>query len=302
MSKSVYILSFSMLLGIFSCNINQNASQHLNKKVSKHAMTTRNKILVPSFQPMIDGKDVNGAILIYDLSQQKYYSNNFKWVQEGKLPASTFKITNSLIGLETGIIKDEGEIFKWNGEKRALKVWEQDLSLEKAFHLSCIPCYQELARKIGVNRMNDYLDKFHYGKMVVNSSSIDQFWLQGNSQINQFQQIDFLTRFYQSQLPISDKTEEIMKKMMIIEKNKDFTLSGKTGWSVQNKKDNGWFVGYIETHKKVYFIAVNIEADQIFTNNSKAFSLTTTSAFARARKKIAYEALKQLNIIPKEFN
>ena len=122
-----------------------------------------------------------------------------------------------------------------------------------------MPCYQEIARKIGSIKMNDYLTQFNYGKMVVDSDNLDRFWLVGHSKISQFQQIDFLKRLYQSELPISKKTENIIKKIMVIENNAYYKISGKTGWSIKNNNNNGWFIGYIETKGNVYFFALNIE-------------------------------------------
>lgn len=143
------------------------------------------------------------AILIYDLKEETYYSNNFEWTQKGKLPASTFKIPNSIIVLEVGIVTHGHIVFKWNGEKRSFKSWEQDLTFKDAFHFLCVPCYQEVARKIGVQRMVKYVDTLNYGNMKVDTANIKLFWLEGVSRINQLQQIDFLKRFYVSQLPIS---------------------------------------------------------------------------------------------------
>ena len=184
------------------------------------------------FQAILDASEVKGSILIYDPEKNTYYSNDFEWAKTGKLPASTFKITNSIIALEIGVVKDDSTLFKWDGKQRALNVWEQNLTFREAFHFSCVPCYQDIARRIGSERMNAYLSKFEYGNMKVDATNIDMFWLEGASEISQFQQIDFLNRFYEDKLPISERTYAIMKRIMVIEENEEYTLSGKTGWSV----------------------------------------------------------------------
>ena len=148
-----------------------------------------------AFQQIIDSSLVKGAVLIYDPQKNTYYSNDFDWAKTGHLPASTFKIPNSIIALETGVVENDSTLFKWDGKKRALAIWEKDMILHEAFHRSCVPCYQEIARKIGVARMKAHLRKFDYGYMLVDSSNLDIFWLEGASRINQFQQIDFLSRF-----------------------------------------------------------------------------------------------------------
>lgn len=272
-----------LLLGgiLFSC------VEEKKKIEERESDQIEREVLVPEFQSIIDSAGVKGAILIYDFQKKVHYSNNFQWARKGNLPASTFKITNSIIALEVGVVDSDTTLFRWNGQQRALKNWEQDLKLKDAFHFSCVPCYQEVARKIGVDRMVSYLTQFNYGTMVVDSSNLDIFWLEGNSQISQYQQIDFLTRFYQSKLPISQTTEKIMKQLMVIKENDHYKLAGKTGWSIRNGRNNGWFVGYVEAHDKVYFFATNIEPMAQF--NMKMFPMI--------RKELTDKALKQLNIL-----
>lgn len=239
------------------------------------------------FQSIIDSSGLEGAILIYDSQTGLYYSNNFEWCEEGRLPASTFKITNSIIALETGVVENDSTLFKWNGESRVLKNWEQDLTFREAFHYSCVPCYQEVAQKIGPQRMKEYLEQFNYGEMIVDSTSIATFWLEGESKISQFQQIEFLRKFYQSELPITESTERIMKGLMVIEENKDYKLSGKTGWAIRNGNNNGWFVGYIETEDNLYYFAINVDPKEQFN----------MEMFPMIRKEVTYKALKEMKII-----
>ncbi len=245
------------------------------------------QIVVPEFQSIIDSVRVDGAVLIYDMESDVFYSNDFEWAKRGKLPASTFKIPNSIIALETGVAHSDTTLFKWDGEKRRLKIWEQDLTLQQAFHFSCVPCYQDVARNIGVKNMNAYLNSLGYGNMQVDSSNIDMFWLEGESRINQFEQIDFLKRFYQSALPITERTEEIMKRLMIIDETDQFKLSGKTGWSIRNGNNNGWFVGYLEASNNTYIFATNVEPKQQFDMNM----------FQMIRKEVTFEAFRKLDII-----
>jgi beta-lactamase class D len=276
--KIFYLASIITLL--FSCTSSKDADKKEDKTVER-------EIVVPAFQTILDAASVKGAILIYDFEKDKYYSNNFEWIKKGDLPASTFKITNSIIALETGVVENDTTLFKWDGERRRMKIWEQDLLFRDAFHFSCVPCYQDVARKIGVKKMTDYLDKFEYGNIKVDSSNIDIFWLEGDSKINQLQQIDFLKRFYTSELPISERTEAIMKRLMVIEETDDYKISGKTGWSIRNGNNNGWFVGYREAENQTYFFATNVEPKEQFD----------MKMFPMIRKTISYEALKQMDKI-----
>lgn len=236
---------------------------------------------------ILDSADVTGVVVVHDFNENVYIHNTGGNLKKRQLPASTFKIPNSIIALETGIVDYDSTIFKWDGKERRLDIWNRDMNFHDAFHLSCVPCYQEIARKIGFKRMNEYINKFKYGKMVIDSTNIEKFWLEGESTISVEEQLDFIERFYLSLLPVSDKTEKLMKELMIIEKNDKYTLSGKTGWSVRNNNNSGWFVGYIETKDKLYFFATLIEP-------KKSFNM---DMFPMIRKEIIMKAFKILNII-----
>ena len=273
-----YLIIIVLIL-ISSCTRSRNNEQEANSNLTQ--------IVKQEFQTILDSTNLDGVILVYDSRNDKYYSNSFEKAKEGHLPASTFKIANSIIGLETRVIKSENSIFKWNGEKRYLSVWEKDLNLNQAFQLSCVPCFQDVARKIGIARMKDYLKKLGYGEMEVGTNSLDVFWLEGNSKISPFQQIDFLKRFYFSELPITETTYQIVKNILMIKTNEKYILSGKTGWSTRNGIDNGWFVGYVESNKNIYFFATNISPGKDF--NMKLF--------ASIRKKVTMESLNKINVL-----
>jgi len=256
------------------------------KPLPKENTAIKSQTNKSAFQTILDSAKVEGTIVIYDLQKNRYYSNNFDWADKGQLPASTFKIPNSIIALETGVVENDSTLFKWDGQKRALKNWEQDLIFKDAFQFSCVPCYQDVARKIGEKRMLAYLDKLGFGQMEVDSTTIDNFWLTGTSRITPFQQIDFLIRLYTSKLPISKRTETILKRMLLMEATDTYKLSGKTGWSIQNKTNNGWFVGYVEKQGQLFFFATNI-------NPKAAFNMDD---FAAVRKEVTYEALLEMDI------
>jgi len=234
---------------------------------------------------IFDKYGMAGTILIFDpQSGSSFGYNPARW-DSGYLPASTFKIPNTLIGLETGVIKPN-HVFKWKGEERRLPQWEQDLSLRDAFQVSCVPCYQELARKIGAARMKSSLEKMNYKGMDVHPEDIDLFWLEGNSRITPRQQVDFLKRLYEEKLPLKSSVMEEMKVIMVQETTPEYTLSGKTGWAIRNGNNYGWFVGWIETKGKVYFIATLVEPK----------SQQEISDFAMARKTITHQVLRFLKI------
>lgn len=275
------ILTLMGLLAFVACTTPEKNS------VAPPQVKVPEQIERTSFQTILDSAQVGGTILVYDLQGDTYFSNDFNATNQGHLPASTYKITNSIIALETGVVASDSTLFEWDGTPRRLPIWEQDLVFRDAFHYSCVPCYQEVARTIGADRMNHYLTKLNYGSMVVDSLSIDTFWLVGDSKISPAEQIAFLIRFYHAKLPISERTFTIMKRMMVIEKTPNYTISGKTGWSIRNGNNNGWFVGYAEVAENTFFIAVNIAPKAEFEMDM----------FSTIRKKIAYKALNDLGAL-----
>lgn len=182
-----------------------------------------------------------------------------------------------------GILSDSF-VFKYNGEPRNMEIWEQDLTLRDALQYSCVPCYQSLAQTIGVDSMRMYLDRLGYDSMTFDETSIDQFWLIGKSRINQFEQIEFLQKLYQGELAISEKSNHLIKEILIINKEDNGTLSGKTGWSIDGDQNNGWFVGYLESEETMYYFATNIEPTEGYD----------MSKFPAARRKVIDLALRSL--------
>ncbi len=198
-----------------------------------------------------------GAFVLYDLSGNRIVRYNPERCAAGFLPASTFKIMNSLIGLETGVIPDEAYVMKWDGTKYDIPAWNQDHTLKTAIQNSVVWYYQELARRVGKERMQRYVDLAGYGNQDI-SGQIDTFWLEGGLRISAEEQIGFLKRLYENDLPFSQRSMNIVKDILVLEKTESYRLSGKTG-SVQRVPPRmGWFVGYLEAGDKVYVFATNV--------------------------------------------
>ena len=276
--KPIYFLLIMLLIS--SCVEQKDAPQ--TPEVTQPSKPEIRRVVDSNFQKIIDDANVNGVLLIYDPQNQTYTSNDFDRAEKRFSPASTFKITNSIIALETGVVKDENTMFKWDGKKRFFKMWEQDFIFSEAFKKSCLPCYQEIARDIGTKRMKKYVEKIGYPNMDIDSSNIDQFWLTGSSKISAIEQVQFLERLYNSELPISERTEKIIKKIMIIDEKLDYQLSGKTGWAMGDDDNLGWFVGFVKQEGKVYFIATNIDPKENF--DMKLFSRIRLQLLKRAMK------------------
>jgi beta-lactamase class D len=199
-----------------------------------------------------------GEFTVYNLS--RYRDSSY-------LPASTFKIINSLIGLQTGKISNDSMVIKWDGIKRKVDEWNQDLSMYRAFRFSAVPYYQEVARRIGKDTMQFWLDSLGYGaktdtEKVVIKSGIDTFWLDNSIKITPDQQLGIVKRLYFDQLPFFRSYQEIVKRAMLSdESNANYRLGFKTGWGqTPNGNQLGWVTGWIEENNHPYFFVLNIES------------------------------------------
>src|SRR3954465_15631497 len=183
---------------------------------------------------------------------------------EGKLPASTFKIPNSVIALETGVVEDpDKDVFKWDGETRSIEAWNKDHTLRSAIAVSAVPVYQEIARRIGVERMQKYVDLFDYGNRDI-GGGIDQFWLTGNLRIDPVQQIDFVDRLRRGVLPGSKRSQELTRDILPVTKVGDATIRAKSGLlgAEQGKPSLGWMVGWVEKGSSATVFAMNMDCKE----------------------------------------
>lgn len=193
----------------------------------------------------------NGDFTIYNLT--RYRDSSY-------LPASTFKIVNSLIGLQTGKISSDSMVIKWDGVKRSVEAWNKDLTMYDAFRVSAVPYYQEVARRIGKDTMQAWLDSLGYGTKKI-KSRIDSFWLDNSLKITPDEELGLVKRLYFDQLPFYKYNQEIVKKAMLFENNSNYKLSYKTGWGINEKGDNiGWMVGWIEENNHPYFFVLNLQS------------------------------------------
>ncbi len=206
--------------------------------------------------PFFEG--YQGCFVLYDLERNLYLRFNESRCSQRFAPCSTFKIPNSLIGLETGVLENERSRKKWDGAPKMLKVWERDHDLASAIRYSVVWYYQSVARDIGAERMRQYLDLLDYGNRDI-SGGIDRFWLGNSLKISADEQIVFLAKLYRDGLPLGDHALEVTKKILVQEEGPDYRLSGKTGsdWESGNWL-LGWFVGHLRCEKGEFVFALNI--------------------------------------------
>ena len=132
------------------------------------------------------------------------------------------------------------------------------MSLREAIKVSNVAVYQELARRIGLERMRAGVTKLNYGNMEI-GNVVDRFWLEGPLAISAIEQTEFLGRLLAGNLPVSAEAVRAVKEITLVEKTETYELHGKTGWVFDPKQQIGWWVGWVERGGKVYPFALNID-------------------------------------------
>lgn len=234
---------------------------------------------------ILDSAGYNGCFIMYDLKTEKTVFVNRERCMQRFSPASTFKIPNSLIALETYAVQSDKDTIRYNGIEKPIAEWNRDHDLSSAFKYSVVWYYKDIANRIGDSTMKIWLDTLtDYGTMV-RAGKIDEFWLDGSLKINALEQVKFLSKLYSNELPFSARTVGIVKDMMLFNQIDDLTLRGKTGASIADNV--GWFVGWVETKDNARVFALNISVRDSMDNK-----------FMRDRVELSYKFLRELNVWP----
>lgn len=216
-----------------------------------------------------DENKMEGCFALFDNAQEQFTIYNLSRYRDSAYsPASTFKIVNGLVGLKTGVIFDEKMIIPWDKINRPIEAWNHDLTMEQAFKASSVPYFQEVARRIGKDTMQQWLDSLNYGNKKI--SRIDSFWLDNTLKITPDEQLGLVKKLFFEKLPMDKRPQRIMKEVMLQEDNANYRLSYKTGMgTLENGKRLGWVVGWIEESRRPYFFVLNVEGndDPHFADN-----------------------------------
>ena len=202
-------------------------------------------------------RGIDGTIVISALHSGHTFIHNDTRANQRFTTASTFKILNTLIALEEKAISGKDDVFTWDGHIYAIADWNRDQTLASAFKVSCVWCFQELARRTGADKYRSYLRRSAYGQLHEPFQETT-FWLDGSLVISAIEQVDFLKKVYQRTPPFSRSSYETLRQIMRVEQAPAFTMFAKTGLAGKSKPQIGWYVGYVETAKDVWFFATNI--------------------------------------------
>ncbi len=222
----ILILLFCLPFCIVSCN---------KSRVHEHE----------DWQKIYASKGIqNACIIIRDHNHESIHYYNMERCTRRFLPASSFKIFSSLTGLETAVAPDEQLVIKWDGKPRRA-TWDKDMNMREAFKVSNVAYYQELVRRVGRAQMQHWLDTVKYGNQKMDGA-VDMFWLNDTLQISADEQLGFVKRLYFDELPFSERSQRIVRSMMLQEETPDYKLYYKTGTGEVNDSMIYWIVGFAE--------------------------------------------------------
>lgn len=201
---------------------------------------------------------VKGTFVVLDVTRDKWIIAHPDRAAKRFYPASTFKIANSLIALETGAIRDENQIIPYGGQPQRIKRWEQDMSIRQAIRISNVPVFQTIARRVGRKHYGSWLKTLAYGNARI-GTGLTTFWLKGPLKISAVEQAVFLSALARKKLPLSTRSQTIVRDIIKLETKGKRTLFGKTGWAARPSPQIGWFVGWVETEKGLFTFAFNMD-------------------------------------------
>lgn len=205
-----------------------------------------------------------GCFVLYDPQSDSYLRHNPKGCTDRFSPCSTFKIPNTVIALHTGVASGPEFSLAWDGVRRGGPSWDRDQTLRSAFQGSVVWFYQELARRVGLERETEFVRKFEYGNMDT-SGGVTNFWLESSLRISADEQVAFLRRLWTDALPVSREAQRITREIMEQSRRDGRVFYGKTGTGGDSKADVarlGWFVGCVSRGERMFFFATRITGER----------------------------------------
>ena len=215
----------------------------------------------PSVARLFSDAGVTGTFVLYDVAAQRLTGHDQPRANTRFVPASTFKIANTLIGLSTGAVKNVDQVLPYGGKPQFVKAWEKDMSLREAITISNVAIYQELARRIGLKRMRKEISRLNYGNEKI-GPVVDSFWLEGPLKISAVEQTQFLAQLAQGALPLPKDFQATVQQVIQLEQKDGSTLYGKAGWVNFPHPGIGWWVGWVKKDHRIYAFALNIDIRQ----------------------------------------
>ena len=212
----------------------------------------------PDVARLFEAAGARGTFVLYDLAADRLAGFDQARAETRFLPASTFKIPNTLIGLATGAVSGVDEELPYGGQPQPFPAWEHDMGLREAIRISNVPIYQALARRIGLARMAEHVARLDYGNGDI-GGAVDRFWLSGPLAISAVEQTRFLARLLRDELPYPADIQARVRAIVPAETGPGWELAGKTGWATQSAPQLGWWVGWVKNGERRYTFALNMD-------------------------------------------
>lgn len=241
-----HLPALSLIFFLYSCSVNNTNEDN-------------------SLAKYFDQNKLQGTFALFDNGTGEFTVYNMERYRDSAyLPASTFKIVNALIGIETGVVKDSATVIPWDGVIRNVPECNRDLTMKEAFTYSCVSWFQELARRIGRDTMQHWLDTLGYARLHNKpeiKNNLDTFWLDNSVKVSADEQLGLVKKLYFNQLPFQPRSQRMVKNMMLREDNSNYKLSYKTGLGhTENGHALGWIIGWIEENRHPYFYVLQLES------------------------------------------
>ena len=93
--------------------------------------------------------------------------------------------------------------------------------------------------------MQKYVDLLEYGNRDI-GGGIDQFWLTGDLRIDPVQQVDFVDRLRRGVLPVSKRSQDLVRDILPVTKAGDAVIHAKCGLlgaETRQPRWDGWSAG-----------------------------------------------------------
>ncbi|UMR30093.1 class D beta-lactamase [Massilia sp. MB5] len=175
-------------------------------------------------------------------------------------PASTFNIAVSLMGYDSGFLRDEHTPvlpFK-EGYPAWIPEWRQDLDPSGWIKYSSVWYAQQVTRQLGAARFQRYIADFGYGNRDVAGDAgadngLGYAWINSSLKISGDEQVAFLGRMARRELPLQPQAYEMSARLFKLASFANgWEVYGKTGTGYPVKADGkedktrayGWFVGW----------------------------------------------------------
>nr|WP_063862731.1 OXA-134 family carbapenem-hydrolyzing class D beta-lactamase OXA-361 [Acinetobacter lwoffii]AHA11124.1 beta-lactamase OXA-361 [Acinetobacter lwoffii] len=233
--KILILLPLFSCLGLTACSLPVSSSPSQITSIQS----------TQAIAQLFDQAQSAGVLVIQRGQQIQVYGNDLSRANTEYVPASTFKMLNALIGLQHGKATTN-EIFKWDGKKRSFSAWEKDMTLGQAMQASAVPVYQELARRIGLELMQQEVQCIQFGNQQI-GQQVDNFWLVGPLKVTPKQEVQFVSALAREQLAFDPQVQQQVKVMLLLQEQQAYRLYAKSGWGMDVEPQVGWLTGWVKT-------------------------------------------------------